>query len=56
MALDFAALVSFCGGLIWVFVNAEDNLEAGREGRPSSAAYSSSITRVQPVAGAKATS
>ncbi len=55
-ALDFAALVSFCGGLIWVFVNAEDNLEVGCEGRPSSTAYSGSITRVQPVARARASS
>jgi sugar phosphate permease len=28
-ALDFAALVSFTAGIIWVFVNAGDNLEAG---------------------------
>jgi sugar phosphate permease len=55
-ALDFAALVSFCGGLIWVFVNADDNVEVGSEGRPSSTRYSASVTRVQPVAGAKASS
>ncbi len=28
-ALDFAALVSFTAGIVWVFVNANDNLEAG---------------------------
>jgi ACS family glucarate transporter-like MFS transporter len=55
-ALDFAALVSFSGGLMWVFVNADDNLEVSSEGRPSSSPYSASITRVQPVAGAKASS
>jgi ACS family glucarate transporter-like MFS transporter len=27
-ALDFAALVSFTAGIVWVFVNANDNLEA----------------------------
>jgi len=32
MALDFAALVSFCGGLIWVFVNAEDNSKSAGKG------------------------
>ena len=52
-ALDFAALVSFCGGVIWVFVNAEENLEVGSEGHPSPAMYPAGIGREQPVAGGK---
>lgn len=50
-ALDFAALVSFCGGVIWVFVNAADNLEAGSESRTTTTASSANDTSVRPVAG-----
>jgi ACS family glucarate transporter-like MFS transporter len=33
-ALDFAAAVSFCAGVLWVFVNAADSLEVGSERQP----------------------
>jgi ACS family glucarate transporter-like MFS transporter len=52
-ALDCAALVSFCGGVIWVFVNAADGLEAGGEAQPATMATSASDAGVRPVAGVK---
>src|SRR2546430_3234887 len=55
-ALDFAALVSFCGGVIWVFVNAADRLEIGSEAQRATVATSASDAGVQPVASVKTSS
>jgi MFS transporter, ACS family, glucarate transporter len=48
-ALDFAAVVSFCGGLIWVFVNAADRVEGGDKSRTSTFPRSASDPSVRPV-------
>ena len=50
-ALDFAAVVSFCGGVIWVFVNATDSLEGGSGSHISTIAISASDTDVRGVPG-----
>ncbi len=50
-ALDFAAMVSFCGGVIWVFVNATDSLEAGSDSRITSIVSSASDADVRSVPG-----
>ncbi len=56
-ALDFAALVSFTAGIVWVFVNANDNLEAGTGNkRTDIAATMASNTGKQSGAGVKAPS
>jgi ACS family glucarate transporter-like MFS transporter len=55
-ALDFAALVSFCGGLIWVFVNAADSLEVGSKTQPTTIPTSANDAGGRPVAGVKTSS
>jgi ACS family glucarate transporter-like MFS transporter len=55
-ALDFAALVSFCGGVIWVFVDAADSLEAGGGIQPITTATCASDAGVRRVAGVKTSS
>jgi len=55
-ALDVAALVTFCGGVMWMFVNAAAGLEVGSETQPATLATSLSDRGARPVAGANRSS